>query len=298
MKTPVAFDFILLAMLWGSSFLLQKYAVTDFGPFVMAFLRVLMASLLLMPLLALRGQMGVLRSNWKPILFVGMINSGIPFVLFAFAVLHISTGLTSILNATVPLWGAVVAWLWLGDKPNASRTLGLLIGFCGVAALSWSKASFSALFADTAGSASGWAVIACLVATLSYGIAASFTKKRLVGVPPMASAAGSQLGASILLIVPALMTIPVNTPTVTAWIALILLAGLSTALAYILYFRIIERIGPARTVTVTFLIPVFGVLFGHLFLGEIVTGTMLLWGAVILLGTALATGVLKLPGKR
>ena len=285
---PIALEFILLAAIWGASFLLMKLGASDFGPFLAAFLRVLLASILLLPLLILRGQFQALKKHYKPILLVGMLNSGIPFALFAFAVLHITTGLTSILNATTPLWGALIAWMWLKDKPASWRIVGLLIGFAGVAALSWSKASFKP-GADSA----GWAVLATLAATLCYGVAASFTKKYLQGVPPLASATGSQIGATLLLAVPGLMTIPSQAPGFNAWAAIILLAVFCTALAYIMYFRIIERAGPARAVAVTFLIPVFGVAYGAILLNEAITLTMILCGAVIVLGTALATGVLK-----
>ena len=289
----IALEFILLAAIWGASFLLMKLGASDFGPFLTAFLRVLLASLFLLPLLIWRGQFQDLKKHYKPILFVGMLNSGIPFALFSFAVLHITTGLSSILNATVPLWGALVAWLWLRDKPANWRIVGLVIGFIGVAALSWDKASFKG---DSA--SAGWAVIACLAATLCYGIAASFTKKYLQGVPPLASATGSQIGAALLLALPGMMSIPAKAPGISAWTAIILLAFFCTAVAYVLYFRIIERAGPARAVTVTFLIPVFGVLYGAVLLNEAITLTMIICGAIIVLGTALATGVLKPTGAK
>ena len=287
---PIAFEFTLLAAIWGASFLLMKLGAADFGPLLTAFLRVLLASLFLLPLLIWRGQFDALKKNYKPILLVGVLNSGIPFALFSFAVLHITTGLTSILNATVPLWAALVAWLWLKDKPASARLLGLAIGFAGVAALSWDKATFKA------GAASpGLAVLACLLATLCYGIAASFTKKYLTGVPPLASATGSQIGAALVLAVPGMLSLPSVMPSPQAWGAVALLAFACTAVAYVLFFRIIERAGPARTSAVTFLIPVFGVSYGAVLLGEKITLTMAVFGAVIVLGTALSTGVLKFP---
>jgi drug/metabolite transporter (DMT)-like permease len=285
---PIALEFILLAAIWGASFLLMKFGASDFGPFLTAFLRVLLASLFLLPILALRGLMPELKKNAKHILFVGMLNSGIPFALFGFAVLHISTGLTSILNATTPLWGALVAWMWLHDKPAKLRILGLAIGFCGVAALSWNKASFK-----EGASLAGWAVLATLLATLCYGIAASYTKKFLTGVPPLASATGSQIGAALLLAIPGLATMPAQMPGAKAWIAVMLLAVFCTALAYLMYFRIIARAGPQRAVAVTFLIPVFGVAYGALLLSETITLTMIVCGVIIVLGTALATGAIS-----
>jgi drug/metabolite transporter (DMT)-like permease len=288
MNLSVAFEFVLLAAIWGASFLLMKLGASEFGPFATAFLRVLLASVFLLPLLVWRGHAGALRDKWGRIMVVGALNSGIPFALFGFAVLHINTGLTSIMNATTPLWGAVVAWVWLRDKPSGIRILGLVIGFAGVAALAWDKATFKA------GAASpGLAVLATLAATLCYGIAASFTKKYMQGVPPLASATGSQIGASIVLLLPAATHLPAHMPSANAWWAIAALALFCTALAYILYFRIIAHAGPSRAVAVTFLIPVFGVLYGAIFLNELITGTMLMCGAVIVLGTALSTGLLK-----
>jgi drug/metabolite transporter (DMT)-like permease len=284
---PVVFEFVLLAALWGASFLLMKIGATEFGAFGASFVRVALAFLLLLPLLHHKRQVKDLRANAKHILFVGALNSGIPFALFGFAVLHISTGLASILNATTPLMGAAIAWLWLKDKPTSLRVLGLLIGFVGVAALSWNKASFQL------GSMAGWAVLATLTATLCYGIAASYTKKFLQGVPPMASSAGSQLGAGLVLAIPALLHLPTQMPSWKAWAAILVLAFFCTALAYTLYFRIIERAGPQKAVAVTFLIPVFGVSYGAVLMNETITATMLVCGAIIVLGTALATGVIK-----
>jgi drug/metabolite transporter (DMT)-like permease len=127
-----------------------------------------------------------------------------------------------------------------------------------------------------------------------YGVAASFAKKYLTGVPPLASATGSQIGASLVLAIPAALSLPAHMPSARAWAALVVLAAACTALAYVLYFRIIARAGPARAVAVTFLIPVFGVAYGSVFLGEVITPVMLVCGGVIVLGTALATGLLKL----
>jgi drug/metabolite transporter (DMT)-like permease len=288
MNFSTAVEFVLLAAIWGASFMLMKLGAAEFGPFATAFMRVLLASLFLLPLLVWRGQLAALRAHWGRIFTVGALNSGIPFALFGFAVLHINTGLTSILNATTPLWGAIVAWLWLRDRPTPIRMLGLVIGFAGVAALAWDKATFKA------GAASpGLAVMATLAATLCYGVAASFTKKYLAGVPPLASATGSQMGATLFLLLPALTHLPTQAPSPRAWVAIVLLAFFCTAVAYVLYFRIIAHAGPARAVAVTFLIPVFGVAYGGIFLSELVTSTMVMCGAVIVLGTALSTGLLR-----
>lgn len=287
-------DFLLLAAIWGSSFLFMRLASGELGALPTAALRVAVASLFLMPMLLAKGHWPALRQHWKPIFFVGLLNSGIPFVLFAFAVMHISTGLSAILNATVPLFGALVAWAWLGDKPSWSRGLGLAIGFGGIVLLAGGQASFKP---NASGIAPAWAVLACLLATTCYALAASFTKKHIPSLPPLVTATGSQLGATLGLALPALWVHPDHMPSNTALASLLAVGVLCTGVAYILYFRLIDRAGPARALTVTFLIPVFAVAYGVLFLGESVTAWMLLCGAVILLGTSLSSGLVKLPGR-
>lgn len=287
-------DFILLAAIWGSSFLFMRIGTVEFGALPTAAVRVAVASLFLLPLLWLRGLGPQLREHWKPVFVIGILNSGIPFACFAFALLSITTGMSAILNATVPLFGALVAWLWLKDRPTGSRVLGLAIGFAGVALLAWDKASFKP---DASGVAPGWAVMACLLATLCYGVAASATKRYLSGLPALVTATGSQLGATLGLALPALWFWPTLTPSLQAWLSLVVVGVVCTGIAYVLYFRLIEQAGPARALAVTFVVPVFAVFYGVLFLGESVTGWMLLCGLVIVCGTALSTGLLKLPGR-
>lgn len=288
-------EMILLAAIWGGSFILMRFGAAEFGPIGTAFLRVLIASIFLLALLAARRQVGVLRAHWKHSLFVGLLNSGIPFALFSFAVMSVSTGLTSILNASTPLWGALVAALWLKDKLTPQRAVGMLVGVVGVAMLSWDKVGFKP-------GGTGWAVLACLGATLCYGIAASYTKRYLSGVAPLATATGSQVGATLGLALPAFFLMPTLTgaaaPGLHAWLAIVAVAILCTGVAYILYFRLIQAAGPQRAMTVTFLIPVFGVAYGAAFLGEAVTLKAIAAGALIVLGTALSAGLLKWPARR
>lgn len=284
-------EFIFLSSLWGASFLFTRIAVVEFGTLPTVGLRVALASLFLLPLLLRSADWPAFKRHWRPVLLVGIINAAIPFSLFAWAVVYIPTGLSSILNATVPLFGALVAWAWLGDRPGASRTLGLVIGFIGVALLTWGKASFTP---NASGFSPAWGVAACLLATISYAVSASYTRRYLTGLNPLMSATGSQIGAALGLAIPSLLLWPSQPPSATAWGALLALGVLCTAVAYVLYFRLIDRLGPARAITVTFTIPVFAVFYGVALLGETVTPWMLFCGAIVLCGTALATGVVKL----
>jgi len=292
---PWATDFALLAAIWGASFMFMRMGAVEFGPLPAAAVRVAIAALFLLPLVALRGLLPELKKHWRRTFFVGLLNSGIPFACYSFALLSISTGLSAILNATVPMFGALIAWAWLNDKLNASRLLGLAIGFAGVALLAWDKASFTP---DASGTASGWAVLACLLAVVCYGISASYTKRYLAGLPPLVTAAGSQIGATLGLALPALWLWPARMPGASAWLALLAVGVVCTGIAYILFFRLIENAGPPRALSVTFLVPVFAVLYGVVFLGETITPWMLGCAAVIVCGTALSTGLLRLGRKQ
>ncbi|MDH4449222.1 MAG: DMT family transporter [Rhodoferax sp.] len=291
------FDFVLLAAIWGASFLFMRTSSKAFGALPTAGLRVGIASLFLLPLLTLRGQWPALRRHWKLCFAVGVLNSAIPFACLSWALLSISTGVSALLNATVPLFGAAIAWWWLGDRLQGSRVLGLVVGFVGVAMLALNRDAAAASGADS----SALAVLACLTACLFYGIAASFTRRFLPGVPSLALATGSQLGASVALLPLAWWTWPSSPAPLHAWGAVTALGVVCTGLAYVIFFRLIERTGPSRALSVTYAIPVFAIGYGVLLLGESVTLWMGLCGAVIMVGTALSTGLLswgKAPSPR
>ena len=282
--------FLLLAALWGASFLFMRMGAQEFGALPTAGLRVTIASLFLLPLLLWRGLGPQLAAHWKKVFFMGLFNSALPFACFCYALLSISTGLSSILNATVPLFGALVGWVWLKDRPNGSRIVGLLLGFAGVALLAWDKASFKP---DANGLSSAWAILACLLACLSYGISASFTKRHLGGLSSLVTATGSQLGAALGLALPTWWLWPQRMPGSGAWLALLALGVLCTGVAYILFFWLIENVGPTRALTVTFVVPVFALIYGSILLHETISPWMLLCAAVIICGTALSANLIR-----
>lgn len=273
-----------LAALWGASYLFMRVCAGEFGAMTLAGARAAIAAALLLPLLA--GDWSALRRHWKPVLLVGLTNSALPFVLFALAALGINASLSAIFNAATPLYAAVIGRVWLGEPIGRTRAAGLVLGFCGVVWLAADNASFKP-------GATGWAVLACVVATMLYAFSAHFSKRYLATVPPLAVAAGSQLAAALVLAPAALVLHPATAPSARAWGALLCLGALCTALAYVLFFRLIARVGAARTMAVPFLVPAFGVLWGVLFLGETFTKAMAAGSALIVLGTALATGLVN-----
>ncbi|HKT92537.1 MAG TPA: DMT family transporter [Paraburkholderia sp.] len=291
---------VFLAALWGGSFLFIRVGVTDFGVAPLMALRVGIGALFLLIVLfsrrPAREALGTLRERAWPLFVVGILNSAAPFCLFAWAELTLSAGVTSVINATTPLWGAVVAYVWLKDRLSGMRVVGLAIGFAGVLALVWDQVVTHAGGGASSTSAA-LAALAALVASALYGVAASYTKRHLTGIDPLTVAAGTMTGATLVLAPIALLTWPAAPISLHAWGAVLGLGVACTGVAYLLFFRLIAAVGPARAITVTFVIPIFGILWGALFLGERVSMGMVEACAAILVGTALATGFVKrLPG--
>lgn len=284
MKPSDVGGLLLLAALWGASFLFMRVAAPEFGPAALVAVRFGLAAVVLLPIVAMHGQWAAMLRHWRPITVVGILNSALPFLLYSFAALSITAGLASIFNAASPLFAAVIAWCWLGDRLTPLRIAGMAIGFAGVVGLAWEKASFTA-------GGSGLAIAACLGATFCYGLGANYTKRVLQGVPSIAVAGGSQLAAGLLLLLPAVWWWPAQAPSSNAWFAAVLLAIPCTGFAYLLYFRLIDRIGASNAIAVTFLIPAFAIAWGAWFLDERIGLDTAVGCAVILFGTALATGV-------
>lgn len=286
MKTRDLVDLLVLGAIWGASFLFMRVAAPEFGAVPLIAARVGIAAVFLIAVLARRGGLDRLYANAARLTFLGAINSAIPFSLFAYAVLSVTAGFAAVLNSTAPLFGALVAFVWLRERLAPTRVAGLIVGFTGVLVLVWGRVAVSHDGGRTA-------VVAGLTAAVLYGIAANYVKKQLSHVDPLVIATGSLVAATIVLAPLAVVAWPETSPGRTSWISAVLLAVICTGVAYILYFRLLSRIGPSKTLAVTYLIPAFGVLWGHLLLHEPVTASMMLGCGVILVGTTLATGMVS-----
>jgi drug/metabolite transporter (DMT)-like permease len=276
---------LLLAALWSSSFLFTRIAAPVLGPIWLIEFRVLLAGLLLLPILAQLGLVREMQANWKPLVIVGCFNSAIPFSLFAFSSVYLPSGFTSILNATVPLFGILVASVWLREKLSSTRIVGFILGFIGVMVLvGWTEFALTREF---------WAAVSTgLVAALLYAIAAPYIKLQLVGVSPLTITTGSQLSAALFLWPAMPLTIPDRVPSAIVIFSVLGLAVLSSVFAYILYFHLIETIGSTKSLTVAYLIPLFAIILGAVVLNETVTLSMIIGCGLILLGTAIANDLL------
>jgi drug/metabolite transporter (DMT)-like permease len=285
MRPQDLFELLLLSLLWGAAYLFMRAAVPAFGPAPLVALRLGLAALLLLPLLALRGGVPTLLAHPRQLLMLGLPLTALPFMLLAYASLHITAGLVAVLNATAPLFAALLAHFVLKERLGAWRGAGLVIGFAGVAVLMWGSASFKS--GDGA-----LAVLAVLVTSMFWALGAHYTRRRLAGLDAMVITVGSLLAASVFLAPFAWASWPGETPSPRAWAEMAFLGVASSGAGFLLYFRLLRRIGPVRAMSVTFLNPVVAMVSGALYLGEGITLQMLGGGAVVLMGTALSLGLL------
>jgi drug/metabolite transporter (DMT)-like permease len=280
------FRLVLTAAIWGSAFIFTRVAAPEFGPFALIEVRLLVAILFLI-ILALKVPWREFQKERGRVLFLGTVNSAIPFTLYAYATMHVGAGMAAVLNSTVPFFSAIVARVWLGEKLTRGRVLGLFVGFTGVLILLWGRFSFGQ-------AESLLPFAAALSASVLYGYSANYTKRYLGQVRSVVISAVSQVGASLFLLPFALAFLPQQVPSGQAWLCAAALGVFCTGLAYVLFFRLVEEVGATKTITLTFMIPVFGIIWGALILGEKVSAQMAIGTVVILSGTAMATGVL--PG--
>lgn len=262
----------------------MRMGAPDFGPVALVQLRMLIAALFLIPVLSLRVGLRELPGNWRPLTMLGLCNSAIPFLLLTYSTLYVTAGFSSVINATAPLWSAVVAWAWLKERLPASGVIGVVIGFVGVAVLAGDAESLAI-------PGSTLAVAGAVSGAFFYGIGANYARRYTRHLHSLSVATGSMLFPAVLLAPLAIAFWPESPPSARAWFAVIAMGIASTAVAYILYFRLIANVGPAKAITVAYLIPVFAMLWGGLLIDETVTGTMIVGCLVIFIGMALVTGV-------
>jgi drug/metabolite transporter (DMT)-like permease len=271
---------VLLAAIWGASFIFMRTLAPVLGPVLTADSRVMIAGIALVAGFRLAGFDGGLRRHWRHFLVIGVLNSALPFLLFAFAALHLPASYSAILNAAAPLFSVLLSAVWLDERLTAPRIAGIAAGIAGVALVTGAGPVVPDAFF-------GWSIAACLAGALCYALAGIYIKRRAVGVKPMAIAGWSQVFAAFVLL-PLTPFAPAPGVVTGAVAANVLaLALLCSAAAYLLYYRLIADLGPSRAMSVTFLIPLFGMTWGVLLLGETVTLPMLAGCALIVGGTLL-----------
>lgn len=284
-----------LAALWGASFLFIRIASPVFGPLFTIFARVTIAAVALLVYLLVSKKKLYVKEKWKEYLMIGALNAAIPFTLIATAALYLPSSMSAILNSLTPLFTALVVWVWLKEKLSLRKSIGIFIGVIGVGILvGGSSIPFTQ---ETV-----IAVIFSVFSTIVYGIAGVYAKRSFTGISPLSISTGQQIGASIVLLPFIFTNLPFTTNKVSS-IAILSIVGLAifcTAIAYLIYYYLLENVGPTKTLSVTFLVPVFGMIWGATFLKEEITWGMLIGLGIILYGVMLISDIqLKfLPSKK
>lgn len=269
-RTPL--ELLVLGAIWGSSFLFMRIAAKPFGAFALVDIRLTLGALILLPFLW-RDRAHFTRAMWPKLAIIGVINSAIPFLLFAWAAQRSPAAIGAICNAMTVLFAALIGFLFFGEKIGARRAIALLVGFAGVVLLATSKAG---------GLSVGMAVVAGSTAALLYGVGVNLVRRHMAGIPPAAAAAATLTCAALVVAPFAATHWPQQPIAPIAWGSAIAIGIICTGYAFLLYYRLIQRIGPARAATVTYLVPLFGAAFAWMFLGEPVTPAMLGAGVLIL----------------
>jgi drug/metabolite transporter (DMT)-like permease len=265
---------VVLGAIWGGSFLFMRVAVNDFGPVPLVEMRLALGSMLLLPFLW-RDRARFTLQRWPLMALIGLLNSALPFLLFAWAAERAPAGVGAIANGMTALCAALMGFLFFHEKLSTRQSIALVTGFAGIIVLASGK---------MAGMSVGWASIAGGVASLMYGLAAHMARRHLQGLPSAALAAVT-LGSGALLAAPfAIATWPAHAIPLKSWLSAAALGALCTGIAFVLFYRLIEKVGANRTTIVTYLIPPFGVAWGWLFLREPVTATMII-ACVLILGS-------------
>jgi drug/metabolite transporter (DMT)-like permease len=280
------FELLMLGAIWGASFMFMRIAAKDFGAFALVEIRLVLGALILLPFLW-RDRARFTRSVWLRAAAIGAINSAVPFALFAWAAQRAPAGIGAISNATAAMFTALVAFALYGERIRARQAIGLIVGFTGVVVLASGKVEGDSVWQ---------AALAGTFAALLYGFGGNFLRRYLGTLPPAATAAATLSCASVLLAPLAIASWPQAHPPLVSWMSAVALGVLCTGLAYLLYYRLIYRIGAPRASTVTYLIPLFGVMWAWLLLDEPITMTMAIACTMILGGVAL--GQQRTPAKQ
>lgn len=277
----------ILSAIWGASFLFMRIASPEFGPVALICVRMTGAVSIVLPFLLSQKFRARVAAHALPLSLLGIMNHVIPFTLLAFATTRLEAGFTSLINATTPMFTAIAGAAFFATAISRSQVVGLAIAFCGVFILSFDKLSF------TAGGA-GWAILAGLGATFCYGISVNYSKRHLSGLSASEITVGSMLASTLILLVPGWWFWPEVQPSQEAWISAILLATVCTAIAFLLFFRVLASAGAIASSTVTFLVPVFAIGWGISLLGETLNLQLIIGMLVTLLGTAITLGLIRL----
>lgn len=277
-----AIRLILLSAIWGGSFIFMRIIAPVLGPILTASMRTLIAGIFLVIIFKFTNYKIHWKRDYKHLIIIGVVNSSIPFFMYSYAALHIPASLSSIMNSMAPMFGAILSAVFLIEPLSIRKSIGLICGSIGVAIVSSLSVSAGGFYYYIS-------IGACLIAAFCYGISSIYIKLKASHIEAKAIAAGSQVFAGLALLPFAFLNPVSITLSFKLVVTVILFAIICSALAYLLYYELIKNVGPTKALTVTFLIPVFGIVWGYMLLGEAISLSTLVGGSVILIGTYLVT---------
>lgn len=285
MSLPDTLRLLLLAALWGASFMFMRIAAPEFGPVVLILVRLGVAALIIWCFLLKRSVFAQVKEHAGALVISGFFNNAFPGVLLSYAALSISSGLNALLNAATPIFTAIIAFIWLAVPLKRMQVLGLVAGIIGVGVLSWGNLEFRP-------GGTGWAIVAAMGATLCYGIGVNYSRQKLSGLSSSVTAVGTLTGATMTLLPFIPFCWPEAMPSLGAWGAALGLVVFGTAMPYVIFFKLLKTAGATPTATVTFIVPVFALVWGSVILNEVLTTNMIVGMVITLAGSALATGLI------
>jgi len=282
MTTKNTLKLLLLSAIWGSSFIFMRIIAPIIGPILTASLRTLVAGLFLVIIFKCSNYKLYWRRDYKQLLIIGIVNSSIPFFLYAYAALYIPASLSSIMNSMAPMFGALLSAVFLIEALSIRKGIGLVLGVVGVTIISsYNNAGTDVSYFLSIG--------ACVLAAFCYGLSSIYIRLKASHIEPKAIAAGSQVFAGLALLPFALINPVPFQLTFKLSLIVLVFAIVCSALAYLIYYDLIKEVGPTNALTVTFLIPIFSILWGYLLLNEPINLSIIIGGCVILIGTYLVT---------
>ena len=268
-----------LGALWGSAFMFIKIGTPDFGPIALVNSRLIIASFIFLPILLRKKYLPLLKPIWKHALVISISNNVIPFTLFSYASLGANSNILAILNATTAFNTMIIAYLWLDEKVSTKQIFGLALGFLGVLILVNPQSAEATLIAS----------LSCLIASVFYSFSAVFIQKNAAKTNKLVLIGWSLVFSSIIMMPMSYFYLPTKLPSLEATLAVIWLGAISTGFAFLGWVRLIEKIGAVKTSTVAYFLPIFGIIWGNIFLDEIISTTIVVGCLVILVGIFLAT---------
>ncbi|MDA7702090.1 DMT family transporter [Gammaproteobacteria bacterium] len=270
---------IFLGALWGSAFMFIKVATPEYGPVALVNARLIIASLIFLPILLRKKYLPLLAPIWKHVLVLSVINNMIPFTLFSFASLGSSSNILAILNATTAFNTMVIAYFWINESVTFKQIVGLILGFIGVIILVNPQNSEATLISS----------ISCLVAAAFYSLSTVFIQKNSAKTNKLVLIGWSIVFSAVLMMPISYIYLPESIPSFEANISALWLGAVSTGLGFLGYVRLIDKIGAVKTSIVAYFLPVFGILWGYIFLDEKISISVVIGCLVVLMGIFLAT---------